>query len=45
MRRCPMCGGLRAENELELYCCRCEKIIGDAQADLMAEFGVRDNVV
>ena len=45
MNRCPMCGGLKAEDELDLYCCRCEKIIGDAQADLMAEFGVRDNVV
>ena len=45
MRRCVMCGSLGAENELGLYCCRCDKIIGDFQADLMAEFGVRDNVV
>ena len=45
MNRCPMCGGLKAEDELDLYCCRCEKIIGDIQADLMAEFGVRDSVV
>lgn len=45
MRRCPMCGGLKAEDELGLYCCRCDKIIGDVQVDLMAEFGVRDNVV
>jgi len=45
MRRCPMCGALKAEDELDLYCYRCEKIIGDVQADLMAEFGVKDNVV
>jgi len=45
MNRCPMCGGLKAEDELGLHCCRCDKIIGDVQADLMAEFGVRDNVV
>ena len=45
MNRCPMCGGLKAEDELGLCCCRCDKTIGDVQADLMAEFGVRDNVV
>jgi len=45
MRRCVMCGGLKARDELGLYCCRCDKIIGGVQADLMAEFGVRDNVV
>ena len=45
MERCPMCGGLKAEDELGLYCCRCDKMIGDVQADLMAEFDVRDNVV
>jgi len=40
-----MCGGLKAVDELGLYCCRCEKIIGDVQADLMGEFGVREDVV
>ena len=45
MGRCVMCGVLRTEDGLGLHCCRCDKIIGDVQADLMAEFGVRDNVV
>jgi len=36
---------LKAQDELDLYCCRCEKIIGDVQADLIAEFGVRDNAL
>jgi len=45
MDRCVTCGALRTEDGLGLHCCRCDKIIGDVQADLMAEFGVRDNMV
>ena len=45
MNRCPVCGAWKAEDELGLRCCRCDKIIGDVQADLMAEFDIRDNVV
>jgi hypothetical protein len=44
MNRCPMCGAFKAEDELGLYCWRCDKIIGDVQADLMIEFRDRENV-
>jgi len=40
--------GWRVEGKKKLftlYCCRCEKTVGDVQVDLIAEFGVRDNVV
>jgi len=45
MERRVTCGASRTEDGLGLHCSRCDKIVGDVQADLMADFGVRDNVV
>ena len=36
MRKCRLCG--RPADD-ELYCGRCEKLIGDAMMDLKAELG------
>ena len=44
MRECKLCGKDTSEL-LGLYCSRCDKIVGDANADLAAEFGPRELVV
>lgn len=42
MRECKLCG---RETLLGLYCGRCDKIVGDVNADLAAELASREMVV
>lgn len=42
MRECKLC---RGETLLGLYCGRCDKIVGDVNADLAAELAFKEMVV
>ena len=42
MRECKLCGEETSEL-LGLYCGRCDKIAGDVNTDLAAEFGPTEN--
>lgn len=44
MKECKLCGK-NAPELLGLYCCRCDKIVGDMNADLDAELEPREMVV
>jgi hypothetical protein len=44
MRECKLCGKDMPE-WLGLYCGRCDKIVGDMNADLVAELELREMVV
>ena len=44
MRECKLCGKDTSEL-LGPYCSRCDKIVGNVNADLAAEFGHRELVV
>ena len=39
MTRCPLCGAFKMEQELGLYCDRCEKMVDDATNGLLAVTG------
>ena len=46
MRECPLCGDVKNETEfLGLHCSWCDKLVGNVQADLVAEFGPEANTV
>jgi hypothetical protein len=46
MRSCPLCGTEKDEEEFDgIYCGRCDKICGDVQADLAADYRAHNNVV
>jgi hypothetical protein len=38
MNQCRICGK-KIDGRLGIYCSRCDKLIGDANADLAAELG------
>ena len=42
MEKCTLCGKETGEFG-EIHCGRCDKFVGDAQAELAAEFGAEDN--
>ena len=44
MTECKMCGKVTSEL-LGLYCSRCDKMVGDVNAGLVAEFGQKELVV
>jgi len=42
MRSCPLCGMEKDEEQFDgIYCGRCDKISGDVQADLAADYQER----
>ena len=44
MEKCKLCGK-ETGGFGEIHCGRCDKIVGNAQADLAAEFGPQVNTV
>lgn len=42
MKECKLCG---RETLLELYCGRCDKLVGDVNADIAAELALKEMVV
>jgi len=44
MRKCNMCKK-QIDESFGIYCGRCDKIIGDVNADLAAEFGAAESAV
>jgi len=46
MRSCPLCGTQKDEEEFDsVYCGRCDRIRGDVQADLAADYRTRGSAV
>jgi len=41
VKKMAICNGKEISEIDEIYCGRCDKIVGDVQADLVAEFGIR----